>query len=242
MSETTQGSLAHCFYMLLLFNKPYGLLSQFTSDGGRWKTLAEFIDIPNVYAAGRLDADSEGLLLLTDNGVLQAMIAGAERVHGSVLRQAHGSTGSPRAEMNSPRTGNRKSERTVTKTYWAQVEGIATDTHAAQLTRGVALNDGAARAVSSRVLVDAKEPWPRDPPIRARKSVPDSWIELTLDEGRNRQVRRMTAAVGLPTLRLIRVAIGPWRVDDVTQGGYLTISDDEAFADLRSTDLLLSNR
>jgi 23S rRNA pseudouridine2457 synthase len=188
--------------MLILFNKPYGVLSQFTSDGGRWKTLAEFIDIPNVYAAGRLDADSEGLLLLTDNGALQAAIAG------------------PKSR--------------VTKTYWSQVEGVATLAHAEALMRGVQLNDGAARAITATLLGEISEPWPRDPPIRFRQNVPTSWIELTLDEGRNRQVRRMTAAVGLPTLRLIRVAIGPWRVEPVPLRRYLTLSDDEAFAQLRA--------
>ncbi len=191
--------------MLVLFNKPYGVLSQFTSDGGRWKTLSEFIDIPDVYAAGRLDADSEGLLLLTDHGALQAAIAGAKS--------------------------------RVTKTYRAQVEGLATEEHAAQLMRGFQLNDGPARAIDCKPLGNVAEPWPRDPPIRARKSVPDSWIELTLDEGRNRQVRRMTAAVGLPTLRLIRVAIGPWRVDGLPHGGYRTLSDDEAFAQLRQNSI-----
>jgi 23S rRNA pseudouridine2457 synthase len=205
--------------MLVLFNKPYGVLSQFTSNGGRWKTLAEFVDVPNVYAAGRLDADSEGLLLLTDNGALQAAVAGSD----STLRQAHGSTDSPRAAA-------------VTKTYWAHVEGIANDEHAAQLMRGVQLNDGPARAVDCKALGNMTEPWPRDPPIRVRKSVPDSWIELTLDEGRNRQVRRMTAAVGLPTLRLIRVAIGPWRVDDLPLGTCRVIDDDEAFRALRDAN------
>jgi pseudouridine synthase len=248
--------------MLVLFNKPYGVLSQFTSDGGRWKTLAEFIDVPNVYAAGRLDADSEGLLLLTDNGALQSMITNDPQNP----QHAHGSTSSPRTEVRgeraftpvldtgSPRTearggraftamldtGSPRAGKTsrvpyagVTKTYWAQVEGVATDEHAAHLMRGVRLNDGPARAVNCKHLGNIAEPWPRDPPIRARKSVPDSWIDLTLDEGRNRQVRRMTAAVGLPTLRLIRVAIGPWRVDDLPLGGYRTISDVEAFSQLR---------
>ena len=187
--------------MLVLFNKPYGVLSQFTSDGGKWRTLAEFIQTPNVYAAGRLDADSEGLLLLTDNGALQAAIAG--------------------------------DRSTVTKTYWAQVEGVATREHTDKLTRGVTLNDGPAQAIHARVLESHSEPWPRDPPIRVRKSVPDSWIELTLDEGRNRQVRRMTAAVGLPTLRLVRTAIGPWRVDGMGLGQSRTMTDDEAFNALR---------
>ncbi len=186
--------------MLVLFNKPYGVLSQFTSDGGRWQTLAAYINIPDVYAAGRLDADSEGLLLLTDNGALQAAIAGPQS--------------------------------RVSKTYWAQVEGVADTSSMAQLKRGVTLNDGPAKAVNASLL-DITEPWPRDPPIRVRKAIPDSWIELSIEEGRNRQVRRMTAAVGLPTLRLIRVAVGPWRVEGLALGQLRTLSDDEAFAALR---------
>lgn len=186
--------------MLVLFNKPYGVLSQFTSDGGRWQTLAAYITIPDVYAAGRLDADSEGLLLLTDNGALQAAIAGPQS--------------------------------RVSKTYWAQVEGVADTSSMAQLKRGVTLNDGPAKAVNASLL-DITEPWPRDPPIRVRKAIPDSWIELSIEEGRNRQVRRMTAAVGLPTLRLIRVAVGPWRVEGLALGQLRTLSDDEAFAALR---------
>jgi 23S rRNA pseudouridine2457 synthase len=225
--------------MIILFNKPYGVLSQFTSDGGRWKTLAEFIDIPNVYAAGRLDADSEGLLLLTDNGALQAAIAGS-----AASKRVHGSTSSPRTgvrvsaaftpvlDTGSPRTENTLG---VTKTYWSQVEGVATQAHTDALMRGVQLNDGAARAITATLLGEIDEPWPRDPPIRFRQSIPTSWIELTLDEGRNRQVRRMTAAVELPTLRLIRVAIGPWRVEGIALGTYRTINDDEAFAALRQT-------
>jgi 23S rRNA pseudouridine2457 synthase len=224
--------------MLVLFNKPYSVLSQFTSDGGRWKTLAEFVDIPNVYAAGRLDADSEGLLLLTDNGALQAAIAGS-----ATSKRVHGSTSSPRTgvrvnaaftpllDTGSPRTGDTLG---VTKTYWSQVEGVATQAHADALMLGVQLNDGAARAIDCKALGNITEPWPRDPPIRFRQNIPTSWIELTLDEGRNRQVRRMTAAVGLPTLRLIRVAIGPWRVEPVPLGRYVTLSDDEAFAQLRA--------
>jgi 23S rRNA pseudouridine2457 synthase len=222
--------------MIVLFNKPYGVLSQFTNDGGRWKTLAEFIKTPNVYAAGRLDADSEGLLLLTDNGALQAAIAGS-----ATNKRVHGSTNSPRTGMRvsaafTPaldtglfRTG---SARGVTKTYWSQVEGVATLAHADALVRGVQLNDGAARAINCNLLGEISEPWSRDPPIRFRKEIPASWIELTLDEGRNRQVRRMTAAVGLPTLRLIRVAIGPWRVADLAPGAQRIISDDEAFVAL----------
>ena len=188
--------------MLVLFNKPYGVLSQFTGEAHE-RTLAEFIDIPNVYAAGRLDADSEGLLVLTDNGVLQAAIA-----------------------------GNRSN---VAKTYRAQVEGVATEPHAQQLRRGVTLKDGPTRPAKCLLLGQIAEPWPRTPPIRVRKSVPDSWIELTIGEGRNRQVRRMTAAVGLPTLRLIRVAIGPWRIDGIAPGKLRVISDDEAFAALHAS-------
>ena len=182
--------------MLVLFNKPYGVLSQFTGEAHE-RTLAEFIDIPNVYAAGRLDADSEGLLVLTDNGALQAAIA-----------------------------GNRSK---VAKTYWAQVEGVVTEAHAQQLRRGVTLKDGPTRPAKCLLLGQIAEPWPRTPPIRVRKSVPDSWIELTIGEGRNRQVRRMTAAVGLPTLRLIRVAVGPWRVDGIALGTWRSMSDSEAF-------------
>ena len=188
--------------MLVLFNKPYGVLTQFTGEALE-RTLAELIDIPNVYAAGRLDADSEGLLVLTDNGVLQAAIAG--------------------------------SRSKVTKTYWAQVEGIASETQTTLLSRGVTLRDGPTRPAKCRLLGHIAEPWPRVPPIRVRKSVPDSWIELTIGEGRNRQVRRMTAAVGLPTLRLIRVAVGPWRVEGITPGELRVISGDEAFAALRSS-------
>ena len=188
--------------MLVLFNKPYGVLSQFTGEAHE-RTLSEFIDIRNVYAAGRLDADSEGLLVLTDNGGLQAAIAG--------------------------------DQSKVAKTYRAHVEGIATDAQATQLARGVTLIDGPTRTANCRLLDAMIEPWPRTPPIRVRKSVPDSWIELTISEGRNRQVRRMTAAVGLPTLRLIRVAVGPWRVDGIAQGELSVLSDDEAFAGLQAS-------
>ena len=187
--------------MLVLFNKPFNVVSQFTGDAHE-RTLAEFIDIPDVYAAGRLDADSEGLLVLTDNGMLQAAIA-----------------------------GNRSQ---MTKTYWVQVEGVATEAHAAELRRGVMLKDGQTLPAQCRLLGPMVEPWPRVPPIRVRKSVPDSWIELTISEGRNRQVRRMTANVSLPTLRLIRVAVGPWRVKGIAPGEMRVMSDDEAFAAARS--------
>ena len=185
--------------MLMLFNKPFGVLSQFTGEAHEC-TLAEFIAIPDVYAAGRLDADSEGLLVLTDNGALQAAIAGSRAM--------------------------------VTKRYWAQVEGLAEASHATRLACGVTLKDGPTRSAKCRVLGPMAEPWPRMPPIRVRKNVPDSWIELTISEGRNRQVRRMTATVGLPTLRLIRMAIGPWRVEGIAPGAWQVISDAEAWAAL----------
>ncbi|MEJ8568805.1 pseudouridine synthase [Wenzhouxiangellaceae bacterium CH-27] len=170
----------------MLFNKPWGVLSQFTDPEGR-PTLADFVDVANVYPAGRLDRDSEGLLLLTDDGTLQHRIA-------------HPGTG-------------------LHKTYLAQVEGIPSPGQLSRLQRGIKLKDGMARAVSARLL--ARKPgwlWRRDPPVRVRKRIADRWIEITLDEGRNRQVRRMTAAVGLPTLRLVRVAIGPWSLDELAPG------------------------
>jgi len=171
---------------IFLFNKPWGVLTQFTDAGGR-PVLADYIDIPGVYPAGRLDRDSEGLLVLTDDGRLQQRIA------------------DPRFKL--------------AKTYWAQVEGIPDEAALEALRRGVRLKDGMTRP--SRVRRLSREPeglWPRDPPIRYRASIPDSWIELAIVEGRNRQVRRMTAAVGHPTLRLIRRAVGPWRVDGLQPG------------------------
>ena len=171
---------------LLLFNKPFHVLSQFTDSEAR-KTLSEFIQIKGIYPAGRLDYDSEGLLLLTDHGQLQAQIS------------------NPKYKLN--------------KTYWAQVEGIATQAHCLELINGVDLKDGPASAVACR-LMQPPNLWPRIPPIRERKKVSDSWLELTINEGRNRQVRRMTAAVGLPTLRLIRAAIGDWKVTDILPGEY----------------------
>lgn len=170
---------------LILFNKPYRVLCQFRDPEGR-ATLADYIDVPGVYPAGRLDYDSEGLLLLTDDGKLQARIT------------------EPRAK--------------TAKTYWAQVEGTPTKRQLRDLVRGVELKDGKAKAVSARQIEEPARLWKRDPPIRYRASVPDSWIEITLTEGRNRQVRRMTAAVGLPTLRLIRASIGPWSLDGLQPG------------------------
>jgi len=172
--------------MLIAFNKPYGVLCQFTdrSTPPR-RTLAEFGLPPDVYAAGRLDHDSEGLLLLTDDGTL-----------------AH--------RLTDPR-------HKQPKTYWVQVEGEPGDAQLDALRRGVVLNDGPTRPAKTR-RIDAPALWPRDPPVRFRKTVPDAWLEIVIGEGRNRQVRRMTAAVGLPTLRLVRVAIGAHRLDDLAPG------------------------
>lgn len=170
---------------LIAFNKPWGVLPQFTDPGGR-PTLAAFIDLPGLYPAGRLDRDSEGLMLLTDDGRLQARIA------------------DPRHKLP--------------KTYWAQVEGLPEEAALAALRAGVTLKDGPTRPAGARRIAPPPGLWPRDPPIRVRKSVPDSWIALTLTEGRNRQVRRMTAAVGHPTLRLIRAAIGDWTLDGLAPG------------------------
>jgi len=177
--------LARAPARLIRFNKPYGVLSQFTPEG-RWKGLKEFIDAPGVYVAGRLDADSEGLLLLTDDGKLQAHIA------------------DPRFKME--------------KTYWVQVEGTPDESTIAALRHGVALNDGPTRPARARLMDPPPSVWERDPPIRERKNIPTAWIELAIREGRNRQVRRMTAAVGFPTLRLIRAAIGPYALDGLAPG------------------------
>ena len=173
---------------LILFNKPYGVLSQFTDKGtvgSQRPTLSKYIDMPGVYPAGRLDRDSEGLLLLTDNGALQARIA------------------SPKFKTE--------------KTYWVQVEGLPDDTALESLRHGVTLKDAPTRpAKVSRI--DPPAIWDRDPPVRFRKSVPDCWLKLTISEGRNRQVRRMTAHVGHPTLRLIRAQIGDWSIDGLAPG------------------------
>ena len=170
---------------LICFNKPYGVLSQFTPEG-RWRGLKDFLDMPGVHAAGRLDGDSEGLLLLTDDGQLQARIA------------------SPRFKME--------------KTYWVQVEGQPDERALATLRDGVDLNDGRTLPAQARRLPEAPVLWERDPPIRVRQSIPTCWIELVIREGRNRQVRRMTAAIGHPTLRLVRAAIGPYTLDGLLPG------------------------
>ena len=174
---------------LIIFNKPFQVLCQFTDEAGR-KTLADYVDVKEVYPAGRLDFDSEGLLLLTDDGKLQAKIS--------------------------------HPKNKLPKTYWAQVEGIASQEDGDALIAGVQLKDGIAKAVSCKILSEP-DLWERIPPIRVRKSIPDSWIELVIDEGRNRQVRRMTAAVNLPTLRLVRVAIGKWSLGDLQPGQTNTI-------------------
>jgi 23S rRNA pseudouridine2457 synthase len=172
---------------IICFNKPYGVLSQFTPEG-RWRGLKDFIAIPEVYVAGRLDADSEGLLLLTNDGQLQARIA------------------DPRFKME--------------KTYWVQVEGSPDEAALAALRQGVALNDGPTRPAQARLMAPPPALWAREPPVRIRQSIPTAWIELGIREGRNRQVRRMTAAVGFPTLRLIRAAIGSYTLDGLAPGSW----------------------
>ena len=172
---------------LIRFNKPYGVLSQFTAEG-KWQGLKDYIDLPGVYVAGRLDADSEGLLLLTNDGQMQARIA------------------DPRFKME--------------KTYWVQVEGTPDDKALAALRTGVVLNDGPTLPARARLLVPPPDVWDRTPPIRERKAIPTTWIELIIREGRNRQVRRMTAAVGHPTLRLIRAAIGPYTLEGLAPGAW----------------------
>ena len=173
---------------IILFNKPYGVLPQFTdkeTEGSPRPTLSQFVDVPGVYPAGRLDMDSEGLMLLTDDGRLQARIS------------------DPKYKM--------------AKSYLVQVEGDVSDAALVRLRRGVSLKDGLTLPCEAERIADP-EFWPRDPPIRVRQSIPDSWIELTIREGRNRQVRRMTAAVGHPTLRLVRRAIGEWTLDGLAPG------------------------
>lgn len=176
--------------MLIAFNKPMNVLSQFTPEG-KWPGLKDWIDLPGVYAAGRLDRDSEGLLLLTDNGKLQA-------------------------RLTQPKTK-------TPKTYYAQVEGQISASALASLRSGVTLKDGPARPSRAEEVPPPPWLWPRTPPIRTRKAIPDGWIRLTITEGRNRQVRRMCAAVGLPCLRLIRTSIGPYDLDGLAPGDWRQI-------------------
>ncbi|TNC73850.1 pseudouridine synthase [Rubellimicrobium roseum] len=177
---------------LILLNKPFGTLSQFTdAKSPSPRPALSALGLPaGVYPAGRLDRDSEGLLLLTDDGRLQARIA------------------EPRHKME--------------KTYWAQVEGDPSEADLEPLRRGVVLNDGPTQPAKVR-RIEAPSLWPRDPPIRVRQTVPDGWLEIVISEGRNRQVRRMTAAVGLPTLRLVRWRIGEWTVEGLAPGGWREI-------------------
>ena len=170
---------------IILFNKPYGVLCQFTDREGR-PTLSDYIAEENVYAAGRLDRDSEGLVVLTDDGRLQHRIT------------------DPRNKME--------------KTYWVQVERIITDEALQTLAAGIELRDGRTLPARARRIEEPLGLWPRKPPIRQRRHIPPSWLELTLMEGRNRQVRRMTAAVGFPTLRLIRYRVGNWTIDGIASG------------------------
>ena len=175
---------------ILLFNKPFDVLSQFTDTGGA-KTLESFIDIKNIYAAGRLDKDSEGLLILTDDGKLQHRIA------------------HPKHKMS--------------KTYWAQIEGIPSEESLQMFRDGLDLKDGRTRPAKVKRIDPPAQLWPRTPPIRVRKSIPDCWLEITIKEGKNRQVRRMTAALGHPTLRLIRYRVGSWTIDGIEPGQYLHV-------------------
>ncbi len=176
---------------ILLFNKPYGVICQFSKDGLH-PTLADYIAVPDVYPAGRLDTDSEGLLLLTGDGKLQHRITDP---------------------------GHK-----LLKTYWVQVEGEPDAAALSQLCSGVQLKDGLTLPAEARAMAEPESLWLRDPPVRFRKEIPTSWISLTIREGRNRQVRRMTAAVGLPTLRLIRYRIGDWSLDGLPRGQWLSLN------------------
>jgi 23S rRNA pseudouridine2457 synthase len=177
---------------LIRFNKPYGVLSQFTAEG-RWQGLKDFIELPGFYAAGRLDADSEGLLLLTNDGKLQAKIA------------------DPHFKME--------------KTYWVQVEGEVNEAALLALRQGVMLKDGMTQPARAKRMVPPASLWQRNPPIRERKNIPTSWIELVIGEGKNRQIRRMTAAVGYPTLRLIRTAMGPYTLEGLEPGSWQPVAE-----------------
>jgi 23S rRNA pseudouridine2457 synthase len=170
---------------VVLLNKPFGVLCQFTGGGAR-RTLRDFVAVPDVYPAGRLDADSEGLVVLTADGALQARIT------------------DPRHKLR--------------KTYWVQVEGEPMPAQLAQMARGVTLADGVTRPARARIIAEPPALWPRDPPVRVRRNIPTAWLEIAIAEGRNRQIRRMTAAVGLPALRLIRWSVGGWTLAGLAPG------------------------
>jgi 23S rRNA pseudouridine2457 synthase len=179
---------------VLLFNKPYGVLTQFTSEEGH-ATLGDYVRIPGVYPAGRLDRDSEGLVILTDDGALQSRIS------------------HPRHKLS--------------KTYWVQVEGTPNEEALANLRRGLDLGDFRTKSCRARIIPEPENLWPRDPPIRFRKAIPTTWLEIAISEGKNRQVRRMTAKVGYPTLRLIRWAVGNWTLEGLPPGEWRRMTDAE---------------
>ncbi len=179
--------------MLIAFNKPLGVACKFSPEQGR-KTLADYVDVKNVYPAGRLDTDSEGLLLLTDDGILQARIA--------------------------------EPKHKIAKVYWAQVEGAPTQEALDQLRKGVNLGDFTTQPANAKLIEEPPGLWPRDPPIRYRAKIPTAWIEITIREGKNRQVRRMTAKVGFPTLRLVRAAVGKVSVEGLPLGTWREIAAD----------------
>ena len=182
--------------MLVAFNKPFGVISKFSPEPGK-RTLADFIDVPQVYPAGRLDTDSEGLLLLTDDGALQTRIADPSHK--------------------------------LAKVYWAQVEGTPTEAAVSALRAGVTLNDFTTKPAGALLIDEPANLWPRDPPIRYRAKIPTAWLEVTLREGKNRQVRRMTAHVGFPTLRLVRASIGRVSVEGLAPGTWREIDSASPF-------------